>query len=568
MLKRRKTLLASALLSILLGTGFFLNATEENGQQDEPAVEQIDTHDKAELEKEKISAEELIASDEEVTVTKLTEGYKNGDFQVREVVEVYLERIDKYEDTYNAFTFLNENAMEQAKEIDQLYDSGKTPGRLAGVPIAIKEAVDVVGFPSTFGWKGFSKEAGGIEIIPQIDAPIVEKLKDDGAIILGKTNIPAFSSSGTRASTSWDGETLNAIAPAFVPGGSSSGTATSVSGNLAVLGIAEETGGSIQNPAAAQSIVGVKPTFGLVPNTGATPLAANTRDVLGPHARTIKDAAIMLDVIAGYHPDDPKTEAAKDNLPNRGYTEDLNDSYLEEKRIGLYGPGWHGGELSKETRELYNRAVQELEEQGAIVVKDPFADSGLRSLVDSTGSIGYRALVSDFHSYIERMDQTGTIPSAAELFRQVDVVPWAEGGPLHHFYNRGVNFAQDIQNPASAPDLNYFFNTREKYLEIMDQVMEKHNLDAFAFPQMEQEIPKKDENRIYQPTTSPEINISGQPLVTIPAGYYESGAPFSLAFFGDMWSEAELLGMAYDYEQATHYREAPDLESRELQENG
>ena len=135
---------------------------------------------------------------------------------------------------------------------------------------------------------------------------MVARLKAAGAIILGKTNIPAFSHDGARANTSWDGPTFNAVDRAIAPGASSSGTATAISGSFAVVGLAEETGGSIQNPASAQSLVGVKPTFGLVPNTGVAPLAGSTRDVVGPHARTVKDAALLLDVLAGYTPEDPE----------------------------------------------------------------------------------------------------------------------------------------------------------------------------------------------------------------------------------------------------------------------
>ncbi|SDZ82669.1 amidase [Thalassobacillus cyri] len=501
---------------------------------------------------------ERLEDGKELTVAELTRGYKNGVFRVTDVVQAHLERIEQYEDTYNAFTFINDHAMQEASEMDARIKKEDSPGKLAGVPIVLKETVDVTGFPSTFGWEGFHKEAGGVEIMPQVDAPIVEKLKAEGAIILGKTNMPAFSISATNANTSWAGKTLNVINPAFAPGGSSSGTATAVSGNLAVLGIAAETGGSIQNPAASQALVGVKPTFGLVPNSGAAPFAASTRDVLGPHSRTVQDAAIMLDVIAGNHPDDPKTEAASGKLPEEGYTGNLTEGALEGKRIGLYGPGWRGEALSAETQQLYDRAVKELEAQGAEVVTDPFAGSGFASFVEATGNIGYDAFVSDIQSYLDRMDPEETIPSLPELFKQMETAPWAAGEPLQNFNK--ANLKAKLKAPDQAPDLSYFFDARANFQEIIRGVMDKHNLDAFVYPQMAAEIPPLTEG-IHQPTASPEVNISGQPLVTVPAGYYQSGKPFSLAFFGKMWSEAELLGMAYDYEQATQYRKVPVLEA-------
>ncbi|MGE7056121.1 amidase family protein, partial [Paenibacillus glucanolyticus] len=140
---------------------------------------------------------------EEITLKELEQGYAAGAFKTEEIVKAYLDRINIYESNYNAFTMMNVNALQEAREIDRRRTAGEKLGPLAGVPIVIKEAVDVAGFPSTFGWAPLSKELGGIELIPEKDAPVVARLKAAGAIILGKTNIPAFSSDGTRASSSW-----------------------------------------------------------------------------------------------------------------------------------------------------------------------------------------------------------------------------------------------------------------------------------------------------------------------------------------------------------------------------
>lgn len=497
---------------------------------------------------------------EEITVSELMNGYEEGEYTTEEVVESYLERIEKYEDTYNAFTVMNPDALESAKEIDQLREEGAELGPLAGVPIVIKEAVNMAGFPTTFGWAPLSEEAGGIELIPEEDAPVVERLKEAGAIILGRTNIPAFSASGTNANTSWAGPTYSAVNPEFAPGGSSSGTATSVSGNMAILGIAEETGGSIQNPAAAQALVGIKTTFGLVPTTGVTPLAGSTRDVLGPHARTVEDAARMLDVIAGYSEEDPKTKAAEGNVPD-SYTDALSDTALEGKRIGLYGPGWRTEELSEETQELYDQAIEELESQGAEVVEDPFAGTDFAEYAESIGSIGYDSFFYDLQTYLQDLNPDDASLSVENVFEEAGEVPWTEEGPLGYLVTeRGVDVEKELANIDQEPDLTEFNEVREEYLDTINEVMEEHDLDGFVFPQMSQATPAlEDEDGSIEATTVPEINIAGVPLVNVPAGYYENGSPFSLAFFGDMWSEAELIGMAYDYEQATEYRVAPEL---------
>lgn len=515
-----------------------------------------------------VSAEEDFPF-EEITTAELTEGYQNGDYTAEEVVQAYMDRIKIYEDTYNAFTFLNENALEEARAIDEKRAAGEEVGDLAGIPIVIKEAVDVEGFPTTFGWAPLSKEAGGIELQPSSDAPIVEDLKDNGAIIMGKTNIPAFSASGTNASSSWAGDTYNAIDPELAPGGSSSGTATSVSGNFAVLGIAEETGGSIQNPAAAQSLVGIKPTFGLVPTTGVTPLAGSTRDVLGPHARTVEDAATMLDVIAGYEAEDPKTSASVGEIPEEGYAAELDESSLEGKRIGLYGEAWRGETLDEETKELYDQAVEELEAQGAEVIADPFAGTGFENFTEEAGNVGYDAFVYDVNNYLQNLDPDDPSMNINNVFEEAGEVPWTEDGELGFLIERGVDFDSTLEDPNTPPNQEEFENVKAEYLERISDVMEDQELDGFVYPQMAEEIPLlADEEANIEATTVPEINISGLPLVTVPAGYYENGSPFALSFFGEQWSEESLINMAYDYEQATDLRESPELTTAEGSEEG
>lgn len=484
---------------------------------------------------------------EEITLDRLQAGYVNGEYTSEQVVRAYLARISVYEPNYNAFTMMNDKALEEAREIDKRRAAGEKLGPLAGIPIVIKEAVDMAGFPSTMGWEPLAPQKGGIELIPERDAPVVARLKAAGAIIIGRTNIPAFSSSGTNASTSWDGDTYNAVDRSLAPGGSSSGTAMAISGNFAVLGIAEETGGSIQNPAAAQNIVGIKPTFGLVPNAGVVPLGGSTRDVIGTHARTVRDAALMLDVIAGYSHEDPKTVASIGNIPKKGYTSRLNKQELQGKRIGLYGPGWRNQELTPETEKLYSRAIAELKAQGATVVTDPFADTDFAATVKSAAG-GIDSVIYDMEAYLQRLGPSAAINSVDEFLKKTGQTP-----PVFNRYNGNL---PDLSKPL---DLSAFIASRTKLLEIFNEVMDKYELDALVFPQMFKETPQLASKENIGATTVSEINLAGVPLVTIPAGYYKSGSPFELAFVGKMWSEASLLGMAYDYEQATNYRKAPVL---------
>src|SRR6476620_10230965 len=211
------------------------------------------------------------------------------------------------------------------------------------------------------------------------DSPVVARMRAAGTISLGKTNVPILSASGTHANNSWAGPPLNAAAPDLVPGASSSGTATAVCASMAVLGLAEETGGSIQNPASAQGLVGIKPSFALVPNAGVMPLASQ-RDVVGPIGRCVRDAALALDVLAGFTMEDPKTVAGVGNIPAGGYTSLLSATALAGTRLGLYGPGWRDQGLTPETSALYARAQGEISARGVTLVPDPFRGSGVAAL--------------------------------------------------------------------------------------------------------------------------------------------------------------------------------------------
>src|SRR5262245_60611565 len=228
------------------------------------------------------------------SITETLKGLETGKFTSVQLVEAFLARIEKYEPYYNAFTQMNPDARADAAASDERRKHGPHDiGRLEGVPIVIKDSLDVKGMPTTSGWPLTAPISGGISLIPETDAPVVKRLRDAGVIIIGKTNLPILAGSGNNANNSAYGPTYNALNQEWAPGGSSSGSAMSVAGGFAVTGIAEETGGSIQNPASAQSLYGVKPTFGLVPNTGNFPLQGLTRDVLGPLTKTVEDAAIM-----------------------------------------------------------------------------------------------------------------------------------------------------------------------------------------------------------------------------------------------------------------------------------
>jgi Asp-tRNA(Asn)/Glu-tRNA(Gln) amidotransferase A subunit family amidase len=486
-------------------------------------------------------------------IADIEAGLASGDFTSEELVDAYLERIARYESTYNAFTRLLPGIYERARALDTEYANSGPRSPLHGVPIALKDAIDMAGLPTTAGYAGWSATAGGVDLVPALDAPVVARLEAAGAIIIGKSNLPAFAADGTRANTSFAGPTYNAYDLTLAPGASSSGSATATAASFAAAGIAEETGGSIENPAGAQALVGIKPTFGLVPNVGVVPLAGSTRDVIGPVAKTVLDAALLLDVLAGPTPEDPKTEAAVGKIPPGGYAAALSDHALEGARIGLFGPGFKDVELTPETAALYAVAVAALVDEGAVVVNDPFAGSGFTAI---TQPQGFESIVYDFQQYLNRLGPGAAITSVKQsgLF-----APDGFFGPFLPFLGLP---ADAVDHADELPDLSTFFAGRAELQAVMATVMAENDLDAFFFPQMYAPVPDLFSEDAYANTTVSEINILGTPGVNLSGGFYADGSPFSVQFLGEAFSEAKLLSLAYDYEQATQNRTEPKLALR------
>ena len=492
----------------------------------------------------------------ELTVRDIQTAYAAGEFTAVELTRAFLDRIDRFEGHYNALISMNPDALAIAAALDEEYASIGPRGPLHGVPVVIKDNLDYGGLVTTAGFSGFSEATGGIDMVPQDDAVAVARLREAGAIVLGKTNLPDFAGDGTRTRSSVAGVTLNPYNTGRAPGGSSGGTATAVNASFSVLGLGTETGGSIQNPAAAQALVGIKPTFGLVPLDGVVPVDATYIDVIGPLAKTVYDAASTLDVIAGPTVEDLATYSAVGHIPEEGYAALLNDSALEGKRFGLVGVGWRDDwlPLAPETEALYRRAITTLIDQGAVVVNDPFLNSEFVELYEArprVPSVGaYNMLI-----YLQGLGDQAQFHSVAEWEALTD-----------EEFPRG-RAGRAPTRPSATEEGDAFQAWRREMRELYRAVLEIFDLDGLFFPQAGAPIrdlvedPTRPE---YSPNNHPElpsniVNALGVPVVTVPFAYYDDGTPFVLAFIGDTWTEAELLAYAYDFEQATKARIPPDL---------
>ncbi|MEM1311085.1 MAG: amidase family protein, partial [Cyanobacteria bacterium P01_H01_bin.153] len=379
--------------------------------------------------------------------------------------------------------------------------------------------------------------------MPPDDAFVVQALRDAGAIILGKTNLDELAR-GVQGLSSLGGQTLNPYVLDRVPGGSSAGTAAAVAANFAVLGLGTETGVSIRNPAANQALVGIAPTAGLVSRDGTVPISF-TQDRVGPIARTVSDAAIALDVIAGFDANDPVTEASIDNIPAAGYTSLLSTEALEGARIGVFRDLFRTGEDHAESLAIIDQAIDDLAAEGAVIVDDVslgldlfnfLADSRL-NLFESKFAI---------NTYLESLGPNAPVSTLQEIL---------EDGRLLPRTSLILSFSQGINSLADNPDYLELLERREFLQAATVDLMAELDLDALVYPM--KTLPAPFTGELSPESDNAFTAISGLPGIVVPAGVTADGLPVSLEFSGQPFSEALLLGLAYDYEQATQHRVAP-----------
>jgi Asp-tRNA(Asn)/Glu-tRNA(Gln) amidotransferase A subunit family amidase len=499
----------------------------------------------------------------EMTVADVAAGYAEGRFTAVELTRAFLDRIARYEQHYNAFISMNPDALAIAAALDVEYAGSGPRGPLHGVPIVIKDNIDYGGLVTTAGWEGFSGRTGGVDMIPGDDAAVVTRLRDAGAIILGKTNLPDFAGHGTRTNSTVAGMTLNPYNVDKVPGGSSGGTATAVNSSFAVLGLGTETGGSIQNPASAQGLVGVKPTYGLVPIEGVVPLSGTYVDVVGPLARTVSDAALTLDVLAGPTTEDLATFASEGHMPEGGYAAGLDAGALEGKRFGLVGTGWRTDflPLDETTDAEYQKAIEAIRALGAEVIADPFDGSGFVEAYGERSNVPTQG-AHDMFVYLQ-----GLGPDAP--FNTIEEWEALSGRPYERGQRRDGSPAPGPARPSATEAGDAYQAWRYEVRNLFRRVLEENDLDGLFFPQSgvpNRPVVEDPERPDFAPNNWAElpsniINDLGVPTVTVPFSYFDDGTPFVLAFIGDMWTEAQLLAYAYAFEQAHPARRAPELEA-------
>jgi Asp-tRNA(Asn)/Glu-tRNA(Gln) amidotransferase A subunit family amidase len=300
---------------------------------------------------------------EETTIADVHRALQKRELTCVQLVQQYLARIERYNKALNAILHVNPNALETARKLDASFAAnGKLSGALHCIPVSVKDAIDTVEMPTTGG-----STAPFANLNAPADSTVVAKLRAAGAIILAKTNLDEFGRGSTGLST-LGGQTKNPYDATRIPGGSSGGSGAAVAANLTLVALAEETGVSIRNPATNSNIVGIAPTQGLVSRDGVIPISF-TQDRVGPYARTVRDAATVLQVLAGYDPNDPVTAASRGRIPREGYGASLDANGLAGARLGMvrqFMTPWTPAD--KESVQIAERAIEDMKKAGAVVV--------------------------------------------------------------------------------------------------------------------------------------------------------------------------------------------------------
>jgi len=488
----------------------------------------------------------------ETTIEDVQTAFRAHQLTCRQLVDFYLKRIEAYDKTgprLNALQTVNPRATQEAERLDAAYQSSGPVGPLHCIPVLVKDEVEVSDMPATYGSAVFK------EFVPQRDATIVTKMKKAGVIIVGKTNMGEYAAGYVGSAF---GIARNAYDPARSPSGSSSGTGSGVAANFATIGIGEDTGGSVRGPAAVASLVGLRPTVPLVSRYGMMP-ATPSQDTLGPIARTVKDAAILLDVIAGYDSNDPVTAYAVGQIPH-SYTEFLKKDGLRGARLGIIREPIDPktdvtSDDYKKVKAVMDKAIADLKGLGAAVV-DPVTIPELKDRVKKAFEDNVFETEQAIDGYLAGLPNA-PVKTLQEILLTGKVVP-----------SRSARLMGSIGKTTSDPGYLQVLLLKEETRRIVLKLMADNQLDALLYATFDHQPsvipPDALTSSKFADLADPGNNrrlapILGFPALTVPAGFTSDALPVGIEFLGRPFAEPTLFKLGYAYEQGTHNRKPPAL---------
>lgn len=483
----------------------------------------------------------------EATIDEVHDAIDAGELTSQELVERYLNRIDRYDKNgpeLNSIVTVNDAAIDRAAELDRRREEDGRIGPLHGMPVLVKDQAETAGLQTTFGSEACA------DYVPEKDATIVSKLKDAGAIVLAKTTLPDFAAAYFGYS-SMTGQTRNPYDPNRDPGGSSSGTGSSVAANLGIVGVGEDTGGSIRVPSANCNLFGIRVTTGLISRTGISPIVPR-QDTAGPMARTVTDMAYLFDALVGYDPADDWSGATA-QTPVDSYTDYLNEDGLDGKRIGVLRDrfGSDDNPRAAPVNAVTERAMDAMRDAGAEFVGE-VSIPNLEEQIEDTVVYEYYATIY-LNDFIAERDG---IPydSVREIY---------DAGKYHEDLELLVAIAEMTVEPEEELDFWRSSLGQESLRRDIMNTLAADDLDAILFPDVQVVPPTMaDLEERYTtanfPTNTPIASQSQCPAISVPGGLTDDGLPVGVEILGKPYHEHELVEMAYAYEQVADPRHPPE----------
>jgi amidase len=482
----------------------------------------------------------------EATIEDIHTSYKSGTFTCRQLVQIYLDRIeafDKKGPNINALITINAEALKEADRLDAAYKASGPIGPLHGIPVIVKDQADVKGMPTTLGSLLFK------DYFPDRDSFVAEKLRKAGAVILGKATLGELGGGDTHGSLF--GSTRNPYDIERTVGGSSGGSAASVSANFSTVAVGQEGLASIRRPSTWNGIAGMRPSAGLVSRGGVYGCWPEIFGSLGPMARSVTDLAKLLDVMAGYDPEDPITARSVGHIPET-FTKFLDKNGLKGARLGILREsiGLNAepdSEDFKKISEVFDKAVSELKAAGAEII-DPIVIPKIKELLTKRSG-GPGDTDESFKNYYGR--------SANPPFQTPQDVIAAPD------FAKVVKRSQD--RFKRQPDAARHYESLKAQDELMTnllKVMADHKLDAIVHKAVEHQ-PTLIKDGIAPPFTdqkgAPHLNtfLVYTPTIVVPAGFTRDNLPAGVCFIGRPYDDGNLIKFAFAYEQATHHRKPP-----------
>ena len=484
---------------------------------------------------------------DEITVSEMQDGYASGRWSAEAVTQLYLERIAEVNPELRAVIETNPDALAIAAGLDQERAAGQVRGPLHGIPVLIKDNIGTA--------DGMETTAGSFALVgakPRQDAHVAARLREEGAILIGKANLSEWANfRSTRSSSGWSGRGGQCSNPYVLdrnPCGSSSGSGAGVSANLATLAVGTETNGSVVCPSSASGLVGIKPTIGLVSRSRIIPIS-HTQDTAGPMTRTVRDGAVLLGGMTGADPEDPPT-GASDGRAYSNYTQFLDPAGLRGARVGVareyFGFDPHVDALMEE-------AIEAMRASGAEII-DPVEVPNRQQMNGPSYQVMLYEFKADMAAYL------GDLP-ASNVRSMADLIAFNEANAAREmpYFGQEIFLEAEAKGPLSEAGYIEVLTeaTRMSGPDGVDALMETHQLDAVVSPTggpaWTTDLVNGDH---FTGGSSSPAAISGYPNVTVPAGFV-FGLPVGISFWGRAWSEPTLLRLAYSFEQATNHRAPP-----------